>query len=147
MLEYLAGYTHRVAIANSRLLSLENGRVRFRYKDYARNHEPRVMELDGVEFLRRFLLHVLPTGFVRIRHYGFLANRCRRKKVARCAQLIAHSSDTPSCPSVATNLDDNAGASPLRCPQCGEGTMVIIEKLAPGGSPRVDSSPPLLDSS
>jgi hypothetical protein len=147
VLKYLAGYTHRVAIANRRLLSLENGRVRFRYKDYARNHEPRVMELDGVEFLRRFLLHVLPTGFVRIRHYGFLANRCRREKVPRCTQLIANASGTPPCPSVATSIDREAGASPTRCPQCGEGSMVIIEKLAPGASPRVDSSPPLLDSS
>ena len=105
------------------------------------------MELDGVEFLRRFLLHVLPDGFVRIRHYGFLANRCRRKKVARCAQLIANASGTQPRPSDATSVDDNVGASPSRCPQCGEGTMVIIEKLAPGASPRVDSSPPLLDSS
>ena len=147
VLKYLAGYTHRVAIANTRLLSFENGRVLFRYKDYARNREPRVMELDGVEFLRRFLLHVLPDGFVRIRHYGFLANRCRRKKVARCAQLIANASGTPPRPSDAATLDGNVGVAPLRCPQCGEGTMVIIERLAPGASPRVDSSPPLLDSS
>ena len=79
VLKYLARYTHRVAISNRRLLSLEEGQVAFRYKDYRQGRRDRVMRLAAVEFMRRFLLHVLPKGFVRIRHYGFLANRARKE--------------------------------------------------------------------
>jgi hypothetical protein len=81
VLEYLGRYTHRVAIANSRLLDCENGRVRFRWKDYRADSKSKVMTLDADEFIRRFLLHVLPKGFRRIRHFGFLANACRRAKL------------------------------------------------------------------
>jgi hypothetical protein len=86
VLKYLARYTHRVAISNRRLVALDNGQIRFHCKDYARGGKPKTMTLAAVEFLRRFLLHVLPSGFVRIRHYGFLANRvCREKRGAgRC---------------------------------------------------------------
>jgi hypothetical protein len=80
VLKYLARYTHRVAISNRRLLSIEDGRVRFEYKDYADGNQVKVMELAATEFIRRFLLHILPSGFVRIRQYGFLANRERRKE-------------------------------------------------------------------
>jgi hypothetical protein len=84
VLKYLARYTHRVAISNRRLVALDGDEVTFRWKDYARGGEQRVMKLQAVEFIRRFLLHVLPAGFVRIRHYGFLANRvCRAKLEAR----------------------------------------------------------------
>jgi len=124
VLAYLARYTHRVAIANSRLVCFKDGQVRFRYKDYAKAGKKRVMTLAATEFLRRFLMHVLPTGFVRIRHYGLLANRCRRGNVARCRELacdasVAHQpvadTDTPACR--------------LRCPQCAVGTMVIIDRF------------------
>jgi hypothetical protein len=81
VLEYLGRYTHRVAIANSRLLGCENGRVRFRWKDYRADNKSKVMTLDADEFIRRFLLHVLPKGFRRIRHFGFLANACRAAKL------------------------------------------------------------------
>jgi hypothetical protein len=81
VLEYLGRYTHRVAIANSRLLGCENGRVRFRWKDYRADNKSKVMTLDADEFIRRFLLHVLPKGFRRIRHFGFLANACRAGKL------------------------------------------------------------------
>jgi len=94
VLKYLARYTHRVAISNRRLLSIEDGRVRFEYKDYADGNQVKVMELAATEFIRRFLLHILPSGFVRIRHYGFLANRERRKKLASCHALLGVS--TPS---------------------------------------------------
>ena len=77
VLTYLARYTHRVAITNRRLLALEEGRVTFRWKDYAHGNRQRLMTLDAVEFIRRFLLHILPTGFQRLRHYGLLANRSR----------------------------------------------------------------------
>ena len=88
VLKYLAQYTHRVAISNARLLDFEDGMVRFRYKDYAHGNRKRVMTLSALEFVRRLLLHVLPTGFVRIRHYGILANRHRHEKLALCRQLL-----------------------------------------------------------
>jgi hypothetical protein len=87
VLQYLARYTHRVAISNHRLIAFENGEVSFRYKDYAHGNKKRKMTLSADEFLRRFLLHVLPRGFVRIRHFGFLANRSRARLVGICRQL------------------------------------------------------------
>src|SRR5262249_58996151 len=89
VLKYLARYTHRVAISNHRLLELKDGRVTFGYKDYAAGNVAKTMTLDAVEFTRRFLLHVLPGGFVRIRHYGFLANRLRREKLPPRPALLA----------------------------------------------------------
>ena len=88
VLKYLARYTHRVAISNSRLLDFEDGVVRFRYKDYAHGNRKRVMTLSASEFVRRFLLHVLPAGFVRIRHYGILSNRHRHENLALCRELL-----------------------------------------------------------
>src|SRR5262249_7486716 len=88
VLKYLARYTHRVAISNSRLLNLEEGRVTFRYKDYADDHRHKTMTLDAVEFLRRFVQHVLPKGFVKIRHYGLLANRQRAERLDQCRRLL-----------------------------------------------------------
>ncbi len=89
VLKYLARYTHRVAIANQRILSCDKGKVRFTWKDYAHSSRKRTMILDSVEFLRRFLLHVLPKGFMRIRYYGFLANRYRAEKLALARRLIS----------------------------------------------------------
>jgi len=85
---YLGRYSHRVAIANSRLLALEDGQVFFRWKDYADDQRTKVMRLTADEFIRRFLLHVLPKRFVRIRHYGLLAGRNVSTKLARCRQLL-----------------------------------------------------------
>lgn len=98
VLAYLARYTHRVAIGNSRLLSLSDGEVRFRWKDYRANGKPAVMTLDASEFMRRFLLHVLPDGFHRIRHYGLFANGHRVEKLALCRKLL----EVPSAPSITT---------------------------------------------
>jgi hypothetical protein len=89
VLKYLARYTHRVAIGNSRLVNLEAGRVTFRYKDYGDDHKQKTMTLDAVEFLRRFVTHVLPSGFVKVRHYGLLANRFRDERLSTCRQLLA----------------------------------------------------------
>ena len=89
MLAYLGRYTHRVAIANSRLISLCDGKVSFSWKDYRQNSKAKVMTLNAEEFIRRFLLHSLPDGFHRIRHYGFLANGGRSDKLALCRQLLA----------------------------------------------------------
>ena len=88
MLAYLGRYTHRVAIANSRITSLENGQVAFRWKDYRHHDKAKVMTLAADEFIRRFLLHTLPDGFHRIRHYGFLASGCRAAKLALCRRLL-----------------------------------------------------------
>ena len=88
MLKYLARYTHRVAISNRRLIALEDGEVKFHWKDYAHGGGQKTMTLKATEFIRRFLLHVLPSGFVRIRHYGFLANRVCRERLALCRALL-----------------------------------------------------------
>jgi hypothetical protein len=88
-LAYVARYTHRVAISNNRLLDIEDGKVRFGWKDYSDGNRQKTMTLTADEFIRRFLLHVLPEGFQRIRYYGFLANRYREQKLARCRQLLA----------------------------------------------------------
>ena len=126
VLKYLARYTHRVAISNHRLRALENGRVSFDWKDYADHSRTKVMALDAVEFIRRFLLHVLPAGMVRIRHFGFLANRVRRQKLEHCrALLAARAAPIPldSEPST-TAVED-----PHCCPICKLGRLVVIETL------------------
>jgi hypothetical protein len=124
VLQYLARYTHRVAISNHRLLSFADGQVTFRWKDYQHGNKHRQMTLSANEFLRRFLLHVLPRGFVRIRHFGFLAHRQRGEHIARCRQLLA-----------SQNLSNASAAAPARsvsvrrvCPLCG-GAMEILERL------------------
>ena len=102
VLRYVAQYTHRVAISNNRLLDLEDGKVRFRWRDYRDNNQHKTMQLAAEEFIRRFLIHVLPEGFQRIRYYGFLANRHREHKLARCRQLLH---DTPAEPPGQENKD------------------------------------------
>ena len=99
VLRYLAGYTHLVAISNHRLVAFDHNQVTFRYKDYAHGNKKRLMTLSAQEFLRRFLLHVLPRGFVRIRFYGFLANRRRANLLPLCQQLLLlHHPDTDRSP-------------------------------------------------
>ena len=124
VLRYLGRYTHRVAISNHRLLSFDGGRVTFRWQDYARGRKQRTMTLTGTEFLRRFFLHVLPKGFVRIRHFGFLANRSRACRLKLCRQLLAnHPLPTTSSPVL------SADASIWHCPHCGT-VMVVIERCS-----------------
>ena len=130
VLKYLARYTHRVAIANSRLVSLKNGKVSFRYKDYARGDAARIMSVDVPEFARRFTLHVLPRGFQRIRHYGLLANVCRKDKLQLSRDLLAAAGTD------GLDLIDPPGADKTeephnRCPKCHVGTVVVVEKLKP----------------
>jgi hypothetical protein len=135
VLKYLARYTHGVAISNRRLIDLEEGKVRFHGKDYAKGGAQKVMTLPALEFIRRFLLHVLPSGFVRIRHYGFLANRLCQDQLARCRTLLGAEASTPEGAPPRNALEPGAGAGePTRvtvCPVCGEGHMVIIEEFAP----------------
>ncbi len=128
VLKYLARYTHRVAISNRRLLSFDGGRVRFRWKDYRRGGQPRVMTLEADEFIRRFLLHVLPKGFVRVRGFGFLANRHRKKELEKCRRLIGCAQ--PAKPDATTTAPTNPEAPPL-CPSCGLGRLLPPETLSP----------------
>ena len=95
VLAYLGRYTHKTAIGNHRLVDFDGGHVRFRWRDYADNNTVKVMRLDADEFIRRFLLHVLPHGFTRLRHYGLLANRCRASKLALCRDLLGQPAPEP----------------------------------------------------
>jgi hypothetical protein len=132
VLKYLARYTHRVAISNQRLVALDDGRVTFRWKNYAHAGEPATMTLPAEEFIRRFLLHVLPSGFVKVRHYGFLANRGRQENVRLCRQLLAASSITPAGLAPHDSPANEAKANTVdRCPRCKVGSMRILEILAP----------------
>jgi hypothetical protein len=135
VLRYLARYTHRVAISNRRLLALEDGRITFRYKDYAQDNQEKEMTLDAAEFLRRFLLHVIPKRFVRIRTYGFLANRNRKANVERCREAIrrlgiACEAETGTTPDLGEVPESDAGIEeprdPERCPVCEEGFLMRI---------------------
>ena len=128
VLKYLARYTHRVAIANQRLVSVTDECVTFHWKDYAHGCRVRTMTLDAVEFLRRFLLHRLPRGFQRIRHYGLLANRRRARDLASCTQLLGQHPEAAE-PSMASDLA--ASTSPHPCPVCGTGLLVFVATLAP----------------
>lgn len=134
VLKYLARYTHRVAISNARLLGFEDGMVRFRYKDYAHGNRKRVMTLTALEFVRRLLLHVLPTGFQRIRHYGILANRHRQAKLAVCRQLLgAGTAAEPECAEETKEIRESASSiTPTRvCPVCGAGRLIVIREFPP----------------
>ena len=132
VLKYLARYTHRVAIANQRLVSLEDGCVTFRWKNYARPSESATMTLKAEEFMRRFLLHVLPTGFVKVRHFGFLANRNRRDNLRLCRQLLAVSSITPPGLAPHDSPTNEPKANTVdRCPRCKVGSMRMLEMLVP----------------
>ena len=141
-LEYLGRYTHRVAISNNRLLAIEGGQVRFRWKDYRDHDRQKTMTLDADEFIRRFLLHVLPGGFHRIRHYGFLGNRFRVVKLARCRQLLGMPPPL-GVPSATRHRDYRdvyaalTGVSLRVCPVCQHGQMVRVARL-----PRATRAPP-----
>ena len=140
VLAYLSRYTHRVAIANSRLIALDDAGVRFRWKDYRADGRARLktMTLAPPEFIRRFLLHVLPAGYHRIRHYGLFANGQRRDMIGRARQLL----DAATAEAAATKRTDNndeagetAPTPTQRCPCCG-GRMIVVETFAAGTAPR-----------
>ncbi len=138
VLAYLARYTHRVAIANSRLMALDERGVAFRYKDYRRNGETRyrVMTLAADEFIRRFLLHVLPKGFHRIRHYGLLASPGCKANIARARELMAAPMPQVEPPAAQDTAGPDATSDHRPpCPCCG-GRMMIVEVFGRGGAPR-----------
>jgi hypothetical protein len=137
VLKYLARYTQRVAISNHRLRSLEDGRVSFDWKDYAHQGRTAITTLDAVEFIRRFLLHVLPSGLVRIRQFGFLANRIRASKLKHCLALFA-----VRLP-IQTGSEDDSPAQTEdshRSPICNLGRRILVELLSPQSIPVVDTS-------
>ena len=137
VLDYLGRYTHRVAITNRRLVSLHETRVSFLWKDYRHHDKRKVMTLDADEFIRRFLLHVLPDGFRRIRHYGYLANGQRAAKLALCRRLLA--APAPPSPAMAGDYRERyhqlTGHSLELCPCCG-GRMVQIAPIPRPATPR-----------
>jgi hypothetical protein len=137
VLKYLARYTHRVAISNQRLVSLQAGQVTFRWKDYSQGSRVTTMTLAVSEFIRRFLLHVLPSGFVKIRHFGFLANRCRHENIALCRKLLAAPAEMK--PQVASSPEASVTKQPQpkpvdHCRLCKVGRMNPVEILFPQAS-------------
>jgi len=140
VLKYLSRYTHRVEISNRRILFVGDGVVRFSYRDYADHHAQKEMTLPGPEVLRRFLLHVLPKGFVRIRHYGVTANCRRRVKLERSRELLQRTREASVAASESTpEVTDEPGeaatcSNSIRCPNCG-GAMRIVDQLPPPRAP------------
>jgi hypothetical protein len=127
VLAYLARYTHRVAISNSRLISFSDGKVEFRWKDYRQAGKAKVMTLAAGEFIRRFLMHTLPGGFHRIRYYGLFANGHRAEKLAQCRELLNAPSTPPMKNADAENGGTSAPTDAVRlCPCCG-GRMLLVE--------------------
>jgi len=148
VLDYVGRYTHRVAISNHRLLDIENHQVRFEWKDYRDGGQVKTMTLPADEFIRRFLLHVLPDGLQRIRYYGFLGNRHRKEKLELCRRLLGMpASAEPTDPTVKDYRDryeQLTGDSLHQCPQCKQGRMLVIEILprlpCKYAAPSIDSS-------
>jgi Putative transposase/Transposase zinc-binding domain len=135
VLDYVGRYTHRIAIANQRLVTIDDGKVCFRWKDYRHGNRHATMTLAADEFIRRFLIHVLPEGFQRIRYYGFLCNRQREAKLARCRELLGMAQVEPA-PASSPRADDYrdryetlTGTSLRLCPACGDGHMLVIDVI------------------
>jgi Putative transposase/Transposase zinc-binding domain len=139
VLDYLGRYTHRVALSNDRILKIENGKVTLSYRDRKDGDRKKIITLEAHEFIRRFLLHVLPDGFMRIRHFGFLANRSKKQALARCRQLLDLDPALPHRPVESTKerLLKIAGVDLSRCPRCHKGTMMVVTEL-----PALPNAPP-----
>jgi hypothetical protein len=140
VLEYAARYTNRVAISNDRLLDIQDEKVQFRWRDYRDDNRNKIMTVTAEEFIRRFLLHVLPEGFHRVRHYGFLANRYRKQKLARCRELLKMPPPEPKSQEKTDYRDqyeELTGISLKTCPICHQGHMAIIERFDAGTMPPI----------
>jgi putative transposase/transposase-like zinc-binding protein len=145
VLKYVAGYTHSVAISNTRLLDIGDENVRFRWKDYRNGNRQKTMALSADEFIRRFLLHVLPEGFQRVRYYGFLANRDRQENLALCRELLKMPPPEPEAEvkeDYRDRYEELTGHSLKTCPACHKGEMIVIETLE-----RTITRPPIVDTS
>lgn len=142
VLDYVGRYTHRVAISNNRLLDIEDGKVQFRWKDYRDNNQQKTMTVSAEEFIRRFLIHTLPSGFQRIRYYGFLGSRYRQQKLARCRELLnmpaalAESGET----GYRDRYEALTGTSLRECPICHRGQMIVVETLPKCKAPKIQDS-------
>lgn len=126
VIQYLAHYTHRVAIANGRILGFQDGQVTFRWRDSAHGNKRKIMTLDAVEFMRRFLLHVLPRGFVKIRHFGYLANRERKHALQLCTTFLSSTRPAPEN----SPAEIPSPREVKRCPYCHQGTLVPVARLS-----------------
>jgi hypothetical protein len=133
VLDYLGRYTHRVALSNDRILKVENGEVTLNYRDRRDEDRKKSMPLDAHEFIRRFLLHVLPDGFMRIRHYGFLANRTKKHSLPQCRKLLGLNPSLPEIPkrSAQDLVRELTGIDLSRCPSCQLGKMIVVGELPP----------------
>jgi hypothetical protein len=133
VLDYVGRYTHRVAISNNRLLSMDSDKVRFRWKDYRDDNRQKSMTLSAEEFIRRFLIHVLPDRFHRIRYFGFLSNCHRAQKLALCRELLGMAPAEPATDPPADYRDQFealTGQSLRECPHCHTGIMVVVDCIA-----------------
>jgi hypothetical protein len=144
VLDYLGRYTHRVALSNERILSVQNGQVTLSYRDRKDGDKKKTVSLDAHEFIRRFLLHVLPDGFMRIRHFGFLANRAKKHALAQCRKLLKLDAALPEIPKKSAHdlLLELTGIDLNRCPSCHQGTLIVVAELPP-----ISRSPSQWDSS
>lgn len=143
VLKYLGRYTHRIAIANSRLVRLTDTHVSFKWKDYADANEQKIMTLTHAEFIRRFLMHVVPSGFVRIRYYGFLSQAVKKEKLSQCMKLLGVKPLVPLSDDIDKRswdllLKELRGEDPLRCPVCSKGRLVPYREI-----PRPERREPL----
>jgi len=135
VVDYVGRYTHRVAISNDRIVDIEGGEVKFIWRDYRDNNQQKTMTLTADQFIGRFLLHVLPSGFHRIRYYGFLGNRHRKEKLEQCRQLlgVAALGKSPAVPATPEDYRDRyerlTGHSLWECPICHHGRMIAIQVL------------------
>jgi len=138
VLDYLGRYTHRVALSNDRILNVQDGLVTLSYRDRKDGDRKKALPLDAHEFIRRFLLHVLPDGFMRIRHFGFLANRTKKHALPRCRKLLGLNPALPEIPQKSAHdlLLELTGIDLSRCPRCQNGTMIVVGEL-----PRISRSP------
>ena len=142
VVKYLGNYTHRIAISNNRIISVDAGMVTFTYKDYKDENKRKLMKISIVEFLRRFMLHVVPDGFVRIRYFGFLANRHRKEKLSLCRKLLEKNNRKIDTTKTHWKdiLKELTGTDPTLCPKCQKGHLVRKEEVPP--KPRCKEPPP-----
>ena len=143
VLDYLGRYTHRVALSNDRIVKVENAEVTLSYRDRKDGNRKKTIPLIAHEFIRRFLLHVLPDGFMRVRHFGFLANRSKKQALTQCRKLLGANPASLQSPSESAKdlLLRITGIDLSRCPSCHNGTMIVVAELPPiSSSPRWDSS-------
>jgi hypothetical protein len=152
VLEYLGRYIHRIAIANHRLLEVRDGRVRFTYRHRRHGNRVQTMTLEAHEFIRRFLLHIVPHGFQRLRHVGFLANRCKARALRQCRHLLGQPTNPPprETPSAVEWMRQRTGIDLTQCPHCGHGPLVrtpLPPLTARGASRKAPQEVPIMDSS